>query len=114
MPAQQPDHYATLGVPPDSAFGEIQKAFFKKSISCHHDKRHKADFQEAHREFILISEAYNAIKDPKSRHKYGNKRQRQHARSSDSQSTGKSSEFEAYEVPREEDYDGLNDFEHDA
>lgn len=77
MPSQQPDHYAVLGVTAHSTFGEIQKAFFKKSLSCHPDKRNDDESEEAHKEFVLISAAYNVLKDSDSRRKYDNTRRTQ-------------------------------------
>ncbi|KAH8769017.1 hypothetical protein F5883DRAFT_643688 [Diaporthe sp. PMI_573] len=74
MHPRQPDHYAALGVNPDSTFGLIQKAFFQISLSCHPDKRDKSEFEQAHKEFALISAAYNVLKDPDSRRKYDNTR----------------------------------------
>lgn len=70
MPTQPPDHYAALGVDPCSTFGEIQKAFFRLSLSCHPDKRAKSEAEEAHRQFVVISTAYNVLKDPVSRRNY--------------------------------------------
>lgn len=71
MSSQKPvDHYAVLGVPVDSAFVVIQKAFFKLSLSCHPDRRDKSEFEEAHKEFVFISTAYNVLKDKQSRDKY--------------------------------------------
>lgn len=75
MSSQKPvDHYAVLGVPADSTFVVIQKAFFKLSLSCHPDRRDKSKFEEAHKEFVLISAAYNVLKDKQSRDKYDSTR----------------------------------------
>ncbi|KAI3398523.1 hypothetical protein diail_9047 [Diaporthe ilicicola] len=64
------DHYAVLGVPAGATFGEIQKAFFRLSLRSHPDKRDRSEANEAHREYVLISAAYNVLKDPESRRKY--------------------------------------------
>lgn len=75
MSPQKPvDHYAVLGVPADSNFVVIQKAFFKLSLACHPDRREKSEFEEAHKDFVLISAAYNVLKDRKSRDKYDSTR----------------------------------------
>lgn len=75
MSSQNPvDHYTVLGVPVDSTFVVIQKAFFKLSLACHPDKRDKSEFEEAHKEFALISAAYNVLKDKQSRDKYDSTR----------------------------------------
>lgn len=70
MSTQPPDHYAALGVDPCSTFGEIQKAFFRLSLSCHPDKRAVYEAKQAHKQFVVISAAYNVLKDPESRRKY--------------------------------------------
>lgn len=75
MSSQKPvDHYAVLGVPADSTFVVIQKAFFKLSLACHPDRRDRSEFEEAHKEFVLISAAYNVLKDKQSRDKYDSTR----------------------------------------
>lgn len=70
MSAHKPDYYAVLGVSADSTFGAIQKAFFKLSLAHHPDRRDKSEFEEAHKEFVLISAAYNVLKDKESRREY--------------------------------------------
>lgn len=68
------DYYAVLGVPAESTFGAIQKAFFKLSRPRHPDKRDKSEFEEAHKEYVLITAAYNVLKDKESRKKYDSTR----------------------------------------
>lgn len=68
------DHYAVLGVPADSTFVVIRKAFFKLSLACHPDRRNKSEFEAAHKEFVRISAAYNVLKDKQSRDKYDSTR----------------------------------------
>lgn len=68
------DHYAVLGVPADSTFVEIQKAFFKLSLACHPDRRDESEFEAAHKEFVQISAAYNVLKYKQSRDKYDSTR----------------------------------------
>lgn len=68
------DHYAVLGVPADSTFVVIQKAFFKLSLACHPDRRDKSKFEAAHKEFVRISAAYNVLKYKQSRDKYDSTR----------------------------------------
>lgn len=74
MSAQKPDYYAVLGVPADSTFEEIRTAFFRLSLTHHPDRRDKSEFQEAHEEFVLISAAYNVLKDKESKRRYDSTR----------------------------------------
>lgn len=104
MSAQNPDYYAVLGVPADSTFGAIRKAFFKLSLSCHPDKRDKSEFEEAHKEFVLISAAYNVLKDKQSRRKYDTTR----ALRMQQPATAQSGRGQDHRYPRENDH---NDFE---
>ncbi|KAL1883214.1 hypothetical protein Daus18300_000272 [Diaporthe australafricana] len=71
-----PDYYSVLGVAAESTFGEIQKAFYRLSLKCHPDKRGKSEADQAHREYVLISAAYNVLKDIQSRQKYDASRPR--------------------------------------
>lgn len=68
------DYYKVLGVPADSTFGAIQKAFFRMSLSRHPDKRDKSESEEAHKEYVLVTAAYNVLKDEDSRKKYDSTR----------------------------------------
>lgn len=71
MSAQNPvDYYAVLGVSANSTDTEIRRAFFQLSLSAHPDRRDKSEFEEAHKEYVLISSAYNVLKDKESREKY--------------------------------------------
>ncbi|KAG8164019.1 hypothetical protein KVR01_005937 [Diaporthe batatas] len=70
MSIQQPDYYTALGINPYSTFREIQKAFFRLSLSYHPDKHTKYKPEEAHKQFVIISAANNVLKDPVSRRKY--------------------------------------------
>lgn len=74
MSAQKPDYYAVLGVPADSTFEEIRRAFCRLSLTHHPDRRDKSEFQEAHKEFVLISAAYNVLKDKESKRRYDSTR----------------------------------------
>lgn len=76
MSAQKPDYYAVLGVPADSTSGAIRKAFFKLSMAHHPDRHDKSEFDEAHKEFVLISAAYNVLKNEESRNQYDSSRAR--------------------------------------
>ncbi|KAL2285693.1 hypothetical protein FJTKL_07703 [Diaporthe vaccinii] len=76
MSAQKPDYYAVLGVPAESTSGAIRKAFFKLSMAHHPDRRDKSEFDEAHKEFVLISAAYNVLKNEESRNQYNSSRAR--------------------------------------
>ncbi|KAK2610200.1 hypothetical protein N8I77_003650 [Diaporthe amygdali] len=70
------NYYEVLGVPADASFAEIQKAFFKESLAKQPDKRDKSEAEKAHREYVLISAAYNVLKDSQSRSKYDESFQR--------------------------------------
>lgn len=70
MSSQTKDYYAVLGVPADATPETIKKAFFSISLVAHPDKRPKSEFEQANKEFAVISEAYNVLKDRDSRSNY--------------------------------------------
>ena len=63
-----PDHYATLGVPPDATIAQIKKAY-RKLARQHHPDTNPGDQQAAER-FKTITEAYEVLTDPARRKAY--------------------------------------------
>jgi DnaJ-class molecular chaperone len=59
------DHYATLGINKNANEKEIKKAYKKLALKFHPD-RNKGN-KEAQKKFIEISQAYEVLKDPKSK-----------------------------------------------
>ena len=57
-----PDHYATLGVPPDATTAQIKKAY-RKLARQHHPDTNPGDPGAATR-FKTITEAYEVLTDP--------------------------------------------------
>ncbi|KAK7113286.1 dnaJ homolog subfamily C member 10-like [Littorina saxatilis] len=62
------DFYAILGVEKSASAKEIRKAFKKLAISTHPDKN--TDDPEAHNKFLIITRAYEVLKDEELRKKY--------------------------------------------
>ena len=63
-----PDHYATLGVPPDATTAQIKKAY-RKLARQHHPDTNPGDPDAATR-FKTITEAYEVLTDPARRKAY--------------------------------------------
>lgn len=63
-----PDHYATLGVPPDATTAQIKKAY-RKLARQHHPDTNPGDPGAATR-FKTITEAYEVLTDPARRKAY--------------------------------------------
>ncbi|KAJ2743757.1 hypothetical protein GGI20_003514 [Coemansia sp. BCRC 34301] len=61
-------HYAVLGVPTDATPKDIKAAFYKSSMQWHPDKNHGSD--EAHKQFLKISEAYSILGNELKRRAY--------------------------------------------
>ncbi|MGF1756556.1 DnaJ domain-containing protein [Photobacterium sagamiensis] len=61
------DYYATLDVPRTATQAEIKRAYKKLARKYHPDVSKEAD---ADKKFILVREAYEALKDPKKRAAY--------------------------------------------
>jgi len=61
------EYYDALGLKPTCNDEEIKKAFRKLSVEKHPDRNKSPNAQE---EFVKISEAYEVLKDPDSRHMY--------------------------------------------
>lgn len=60
--------YSVLGVKQSASASQIKKAYHKKALRCHPDK-HSGDPAKT-REFQIISNAYNVLKDEKKRKMY--------------------------------------------
>ncbi|ROW06371.1 hypothetical protein VPNG_07524 [Cytospora leucostoma] len=65
---RMPNYYEVLGISPDATGAEIRRAFFQLSLEKHPDKVGMS--QEAHEEYVLITSAYEVLKDPSSREQY--------------------------------------------
>ena len=63
-----PDHYATLGVPPDATIAQIKKVY-RKLARQHHPDTNPGDPGAATR-FKTITEAYEVLTDPARRKAY--------------------------------------------
>jgi DnaJ-class molecular chaperone len=59
------DHYNTLGINKNANEKEIKKAYKKLALKFHPD-RNKGN-KEAQKKFIEISQAYEVLKDPKTK-----------------------------------------------
>ena len=62
------DYYADLGVSRNATIDEINQAF-RKLAALYHPDRNPGD-KSAERKFTRMAEAYNVLKDPKSREAY--------------------------------------------
>ncbi len=62
------EYYEILGVPRDADEGQIKKAYRKLAMQYHPDRNNGSG--EAEERFKEISEAYEVLKDPKSRARY--------------------------------------------
>lgn len=70
----QMDYYQIIGVEAGAADGVIRKQFYGRSMRYHPDRYHYVDDPEFKRLvttiYKQISEAYNVLKDPKTRREY--------------------------------------------
>ena len=64
------DLYSVLDIDKSASDSEIKKAYRKKALKCHPDK--KSD-PEAVEQFQNISKAYNILSDPEKKHLYDTK-----------------------------------------
>eukprot|EP01012_Entosiphon_sulcatum_P004795 TRINITY_DN11988_c0_g3_i1.p1 TRINITY_DN11988_c0_g3~~TRINITY_DN11988_c0_g3_i1.p1 ORF type:complete len:217 (-),score=23.38 TRINITY_DN11988_c0_g3_i1:250-900(-) len=64
-----PDHYATLGVSPESTAAEIKKSYYQLLLRLHPDKNLGRE-AEAERQFKSVTEAYQFLSDPVRRLQY--------------------------------------------
>ncbi|KAF9409909.1 hypothetical protein HW555_010841 [Spodoptera exigua] len=58
------EYYNVLGVSKEASTGEIKKAYKRLAVKYHPDKN---PTEEAHKMFVKITEAYEALKDPEKR-----------------------------------------------
>jgi len=61
-------HYEVLGIPADSEFKAIKKAYYKRAKECHPDLH--ANRKDKEEEFKLVVEAFNCLSDPAKRQEY--------------------------------------------
>lgn len=67
----QEDYYKILGVAKTASGGDIRKAYLKLARDNHPDRfKDPAEREEADRRFQLITEAYNQLREEKSRAQY--------------------------------------------
>ena len=64
------DYYAILGVPANAPEAEIRRAFRARAKELHPDSKPASERDQAHREFNLLSEAYDTLKDAERREAY--------------------------------------------
>ncbi len=67
MPANNQDHYATLGVFRDASQEDIKRAYFESAQRLHPDKNTAAGETEL---FLDIQQAYEVLSNPKRRNQY--------------------------------------------
>jgi len=68
--SQMADPYKTLGVSRDASYDEVKKAYKQKALSTHPDRNPDIDPEEAQNQFTEVGNAYDVLKDPKSRQEY--------------------------------------------
>ncbi len=64
------DYYTILGVPANAPEAEIRKAFRARAKELHPDSKPFSEREQANREFNLLTEAYDTLKDPERRADY--------------------------------------------
>ena len=64
------DYYAILGVPANAPEAEIRRAFRTRAKELHPDSKPAGEREQAHREFNLLTEAYDTLKDAERREAY--------------------------------------------
>ena len=64
------DYYTILGVPANAPEAEIRRAFRARAKELHPDSKPAGEREQAHREFNLLTEAYDALKDAERREAY--------------------------------------------
>ena len=64
------DYYAILGVPADAPDVDIRRAFRTRAKELHPDSKPASEREQAHREFNILSEAYDTLKDAERRAAY--------------------------------------------
>jgi formylglycine-generating enzyme required for sulfatase activity len=64
------DYYTLLGVPVNAPDAEIRKAFRARAKELHPDSKPPGEREYANREFNLLTEAYDTLKDPERRAAY--------------------------------------------
>jgi formylglycine-generating enzyme required for sulfatase activity len=64
------DYYTILGVAANAPEAEIRRAFRARAKELHPDSKPASEREQAHREFNLLTEAYDALKDAERREAY--------------------------------------------
>ena len=64
------DYYAILGVPANAPDAEIRRAFRARAKELHPDSKPASERDQAHREFNILTEAYDTLKDAERRAAY--------------------------------------------
>ena len=68
------DYYSILGVPANTPDTEIRRAFRARAKELHPDSKPASERDQAHREFNLLTEAYETLKDAERRQAYDEER----------------------------------------
>jgi len=64
------DYYKILGIDKNFSERELTKAYKKRCLECHPDRRPEGEREEAEKLFKEVQEAYDILKDPRKRQVY--------------------------------------------
>ncbi len=67
---EEQDYYSILGVPANAPDTEIRRAFRARAKELHPDSKPASERDQAHREFNVLTEAYETLKDAERRRDY--------------------------------------------
>ena len=96
------DYYRLLKVTPHASAEEIRRAFRQQAKRCHPDLYHNAPLQEKkqhQKQFVLLTQAYETLSDPKRRHQYDLKFQQHSAKKQKPHAKASSSSRRTYRPP---------------
>jgi len=68
--AARKDYYKILGVDRNFSEPELNKAYRKRCLECHPDRKPEAERPEAEKQFKEVQEAYEILKDARKRQAY--------------------------------------------